>query len=162
MRVAYADPPYEGVAHRYPEKQEVDHPKLIARLVAEYPEGWALSCKANSVRNLWPICPADVRLAVWAKTWTPMVHNVRPGYAWEGVLFRGGRRTDSDLERDVLFSPPTMNQRVLGTKPPLFCAWVFRLLGMQAGDLLDDLYPGSGAVSREWEAFQRQLVLTGF
>ena len=25
MRVAYADPPYIGQAHRYPEKREVDH-----------------------------------------------------------------------------------------------------------------------------------------
>lgn len=38
---AYADPPYPGMANLYPERTEVDHPALIADLVARF-DGWAL------------------------------------------------------------------------------------------------------------------------
>jgi len=41
MRLAYADPPYPGLAHYYPEKREADHPQLVSRLAAY--DGWALS-----------------------------------------------------------------------------------------------------------------------
>lgn len=43
MKFAYADPPYPGGAHRYPEKTEVDHRALLRLLLNEYPDGWALS-----------------------------------------------------------------------------------------------------------------------
>jgi hypothetical protein len=42
MKFAIADPPYVGCAHLYPEKTEVDHAALIARLELEYPDGWLL------------------------------------------------------------------------------------------------------------------------
>jgi hypothetical protein len=47
----------------------------------------------------------------------------------------------------------TLPGRVTGTKPAAFCRWVFTLLGAAPGDTLDDLFPGSGAVSRAWAAF---------
>ena len=47
----------------------------------------------------------------------------------------------------------TLPGRVVGTKPAAFCRWVFSLLGAAPGDTLDDLFPGSGAVSRAWAAF---------
>ena len=40
-----------------------------------------------------------------------------------------------------------------GTKPAAFCRWVFTLLGAAPGDSLDDLFRGSGAVSRAWAAY---------
>jgi len=160
LSVAYADPPYVGLARRYPEKREVDHQELIGRLAADFPDGWALSCKANSARELWPLCPPDTRLGVWVKTYAPAVMNVRPAYCWEGVLFRGGRYTRNNIERDWVMCPPTMNQIVLGTKPELFCFWIFRILGLQAGDTVADLYPGSGAVGKAWAKFESQVDFT--
>ena len=47
----------------------------------------------------------------------------------------------------------TLPGRVIGTKPAAFCRWIFTLLGAASGDSLDDLFPGSGAVSRAWAAF---------
>jgi len=47
----------------------------------------------------------------------------------------------------------TLPGRVTGTKPAAFCRWVFTLLGAAAADTLDDLFPGSGAVSRAWAAY---------
>lgn len=36
MRIGYADPPYIGCAHLYPEKKEVDHEDLLESLAADY------------------------------------------------------------------------------------------------------------------------------
>ena len=47
----------------------------------------------------------------------------------------------------------TLPGRVIGTKPAAVCRWVFGLLGAGPGDSLDDLFPGSGAVSRAWAAY---------
>ena len=49
----------------------------------------------------------------------------------------------------------TLPGRVLGAKPAPVCRWIFALLGACPGDTLDDLFPGSGAVSRAWAAFTR-------
>ena len=49
--MAYADPPYAGRAHYYPEREEVDRAGLIARLVSEFPDGWALS--VNLAQGMW-------------------------------------------------------------------------------------------------------------
>jgi hypothetical protein len=46
--------------------------------------------------------------------------------------------------------------RVIGAKPAAVCRWIFTLLGAAPGDTLDDLFPGSGAVSRAWAAYTRQ------
>jgi hypothetical protein len=35
----------------------------------------------------------------------------------------------------------------------VFCRWLFGLLGAAPGDQLDDLFPGSGAVTRAWAVF---------
>jgi len=47
----------------------------------------------------------------------------------------------------------TLPGRVTGTKPAAFCAWIFALLGAAPGDTLDDLFPGSGAITRAWAAW---------
>jgi hypothetical protein len=39
---------------------------------------------------------------------------------------------------------------LVGMKPPQFAEWMFRQLGAGPGDRLDDLFPGSGAVSEAW------------
>jgi hypothetical protein len=47
----------------------------------------------------------------------------------------------------------TLPGRVTGAKPAAVCRWIFGLLGAEPGDTLDDLFPGSGAVTRAWAAF---------
>lgn len=44
----------------------------------------------------------------------------------------------------------TMRKGLTGVKPDAVCRWIFSLLGMRPGDVLHDLYPGSGAVTRAW------------
>ncbi len=45
---------------------------------------------------------------------------------------------------------------MIGAKPAAFCRWVFDLLGARPGDHLDDLFPGSGGVTRAWKGFNRE------
>ena len=99
MIFAYADPPYLGQGKKlygdHPEASEWDNPgthiALIDRLREEFPDGWALSASSPSLRILLPVCPDDIRIAAWVKPFCAFKKGVRPCYAWEPVLFRGGR-----------------------------------------------------------------------
>jgi hypothetical protein len=42
---------YPGRAHHYPERTEVDHQALVERLVADFPDGWALSTSAEALQQ---------------------------------------------------------------------------------------------------------------
>lgn len=156
MRFAYADPPYVGQAKRHYRneasyKGEVDHAALFLRL-SEY-DGWALSASSPSLRLLLPMAPPDVRVAAWVKPFAIFKPGVNPAYAWEPVIFRGGRkRTRQELTvRDWVSANITLKKGLCGVKPPAFSRWVFSLLGAARGDEMVDLFPGSGAVSQEWE-----------
>lgn len=172
MRFAYADPPYPGQAARlYGAHRdyagEVDHAQLIARLEDGWPDGWALSTGAKWLPELLALCPPGVRVLAWVKTDAPPFR-VRPQYTWEPVILRGGRALehgDPRTVRDSLVAPSCGamgagahrdGEHIIGRKPPRFCRWVFACLGAQAGDQLDDLYPGSGTVAREWARYAAQ------
>lgn len=163
MIFAYADPPYPGMAHRYPEKMEVDHAALIARLVADYPDGWALSTNSTALKMLLPLVPDDARIMPWVKTFTAFRPNVGVAYAWEPVIVRGGRKRSRKQPTlfDWVSAPVThfSEHTVLGKKPDRFCFWLFSVLNAQRGDDLHDLFPGSGAVGRAWNAYMRQTRL---
>jgi hypothetical protein len=153
MKFAYADPPYLGQAKRYEENQEVDHEKLIAMLVSDFPDGWALSCHSPSLHVLLPLCPRDTRVMAWVKPFCIFKPNVNPAYAWEPVLVRGGRKRGRDLPtvRDWVSANITLKKGMSGVKPDAFSHWLFEVLGMQEGDEFVDLFPGSGAVTRAWQ-----------
>lgn len=164
MKIAYADPPYLGCCQRYdhyhPDGRCWDHidthANLVARLVNEYPDGWALSLSAPSLRSMLAICPEDVRVSAWCKTW----HQIRPKvpvqFAWEPVILRGGRkRPNNPMVRDWIATPATRKRGTVGAKPDEFAYWVFGQLGMSPDDELVDLFPGSGAVSLAWERWSK-------
>lgn len=182
MKFAYADPPYIGQAHRYADHPdyagEVDHPALLRRLLTEYPDGWALSCSAPSLyviqRELEEshgLCSMDgaYRIASWVKPFAVFKPNVPVAYTWEPVLFMGGRKRgrDEDTVKDhAVVESITLQRGLVGAKPERFCMWVFDLLGADASDNLDDLFPGTGAVSDAWEKFKarerpEQAVMAG-
>lgn len=61
MRMAYADPPYPGLARRYYRDQptyagEVDHAALIASLVGGGFDGWALSTSSYTLAPIQGRC----------------------------------------------------------------------------------------------------------
>lgn len=161
MKFAYADPPYLGCAHFYAEKQEVDHAALIARMVEEFPDGWALSCHSPSLRDLLHLCPGDVRVMAWVKPWASFKPSQRVAYAWEPVLVRGGRKKASKTEtteRDWVSANATLKRGMVGAKPEQFAFWLFRVWGMTGEDELVDLFPGTGAVTRAWLKWRDRLL----
>lgn len=168
-RLAYADPPYPGLAGYYRDHAdyggEVDHVELVGRL-QDY-DGWALSTSARALGDVLAICPPGTRVAAWFKGERP-TPSYDPLSAWEPVLYRPGRRLLTDLAPgrrrrvDALMhgvAPyTTLPGRVIGQKPAAFCGWLFDLLGALPGDTFDDLYPGSGAVSRAWATYTQETT----
>ena len=165
-RFAYADPPYPGLAKRYYRHHrdyagEVDHAKLVARLVREFPDGWALSTSARSLRDVLSLCPSEVRIAAWVRGERP-VKSYSPLQSWDPVIYCGGRPmlpSDVDARRVdslVHVARPRLTDpnRVIGAKPAEFCWWLFKLLGALPGDELVDVFPGSGGIARAWAVYE--------
>jgi hypothetical protein len=163
LRFGYADPPYPGCAHLYRDHPdyagEVDHAELVARLVAEYPDGWVLHTSSVALRDVLNLCPLDVRVMAWVKPFASFKPGVPVAYAWEPVIVRGGRpRTrQQDTVRDFMAENIMVKAGLTGAKPEPVCRWLFAVLNAQPGDTLDDLFPGTGGVTRAWWRFLSQL-----
>lgn len=158
MRLAYADPPYPGLANLYPERTEVDHVELIERLDAEY-DGWALSTHVPGLRVVVPLLGERARVCAWVKPWVNMRPGARLQYAWEPVIISPARPPTRSV-RDWIDVNPTKGRGMIGAKPDALSFWMFAALGARPDDELEDLYPGSGAVGRAWDAWRRQLPLS--
>lgn len=181
LRFAYADPPYLGCCKLY----DHDHPEgdrpfdgrcwddpethrlLIAHLCDEYPDGWALSGNSTTLQAILPLCPEDIRIGSWVKSFSAFKKGVRPAYAWEPLIFRGGRNpslgykhappekggkqntpkdfaiTEAD-QWEVIVCPITLRKGLTGAKPEAVCDWIMDLLNVQVGDVVDDLFTGTG------------------
>ena len=161
MKFAYADPPYIGQAKRHYGCAEVDHLDLITRLIVDYPDGWALSASSPTLRVILPLCPDDVRIGAWVKSFCAFKRGVRPAYAWEPVIYRGGRNPinghraaipekngKQTTPKDFIVEPITLQKGLVGAKPDKVCRWILDLLNVQVGDQVDDLFPGTGAMGR--------------
>lgn len=184
LTLAYADPPYLGCCELYGHEHNEDggrpfdggcwndvetHRLLIEWLGSQYPDGWALSASEPSLRRLLPMCPADVRTSPWCKTFSAFKKGVRPAYAWEPVIWRGGRNpawghphpppprngkqtTPKDFHEtwtpEGLFCPITLKKGFTGAKPEDFCAFVLDLLNVQVGDVVVDVFTGTSVMGR--------------
>lgn len=160
--MCYADPPYIGQAKKHYGQfggSEVDHRLLVAQLEIEYPDGWALSLSSPTLKTILPLCPERARVMAWVKPFASFKPGVNPAYAWEPVIVCGGRpyAKDANTVRDWISANITMQTGMPGAKPEAFCFWLFAVLNLQAGDEFVDMFPGSGAVTRAWERWQRQL-----
>jgi hypothetical protein len=180
MRFAYADPPYLGRGEYYrahhPDAMLWNDPEthraLIARLQAEYADGWVMSLSERSLRIILPMCPVGARVGAWISE--------NPRYAgkaipvrkhFEPVIFYGGRPYEDTGNRAADFittkqerlqagqprytmqkSELRSGKTFVGRKPKAFALWVLCLLGWTEGDIVDDLFLGSGAVSDAWSS----------
>ncbi len=170
MKFAYADPPYIGQAKRHyshdPLCGEVDHAILIQRLMHEFPDGWALSMSSSSLNLIIPLLNAYVpaggwRVGAWCKSFCAFKRNVRPAWAWEPVIFYGGRNPmnghralipekngKQTTPKDFIVEPITLKKGLVGAKPEKVCRWILDLLNVAEGDEVVDLYPGTGIMGR--------------
>ena len=161
MRFAFADPPYIGQARKHYRCPEVDHPALIRTLYHDYPDGWVLCLSSPTLQQILSMCPSDVRVGAWVKPFASFKPGVNPAYAWEPVIWRGGRKRtrEEPTVRDWVSVGITLRKGLAGAKPPKFCDWVFDLLGATDEDEIDDLFPGTGVVTARWKARQGKLAL---
>jgi hypothetical protein len=178
MKFAYADPPYLGRGEYYrahhPDAMSWNrletHAALVDRLQDEYPDGWAMSLSERSLRAILPLCPPEARTAAWCTDRPRFAGNAVPVRKhFEPVIFCGGRgyADTGNLTADFIVTKQepmpagqpryTMNkadlrsgQTFVGRKPQAFSLWVLDLLGWLPGDIIDDLFPGSGAVQAAW------------
>ena len=171
IRVAYADPPYPGQAKRlygdHPDYAgEVDHAELVQRLMGY--DGWVLHTASTTLKQVLAECPGDVRIGAWVKPFASFKKGIPVAYAWEPVIFWGGRRRNTGRNgdtpheptiRDWVAEPITLKKGLTGAKPQAVCWWMFNILALEPGDELHDLFPGSGAVLRAWNAYTAQLQL---
>ncbi len=158
MKFAYADPPYLGCgslyAKHHPDALVWDEPdthrRLIERLVTEYPDGWAMSLSSPSLRTILPMCPETARVLSWVKPFAVFKPNVGVAYAWEPVIFCGGRRRTrkQSTARDWFSHEITLRKGLTGAKPPGLVHWLLDVLNVQKGDQVDDLFPGTGVVGK--------------
>jgi hypothetical protein len=169
LRFAVADPPYPGMAYKvyrdHPDYAgEVDHHALVERLCDEYDDGWALFTNGQDAVEVGKLCPAGTRQLAWIKPDSEIFPGVSIVRSWEPVFVWRGRRRGASATplRDYIVCS-AQEQRpknaVKGAKPPRLCRFLFEQLGATPKDAVDDLFPGSGAVGREWAAFSSQLRL---
>lgn len=169
MRIGYADPPYIGCAHLYRDHPdyagEVDHADLIARLERDY-DGWVLHASATptSMAVLAPLVAAvpGARWMSWVKGFAAFKRNVPVAYAWEPVIVKPARKpvvSKRLVMRDWIQESITLRRGLTGAKPEAVCHWAFEMVAARPDDQLDDLFPGSGAVSRAWETWRGKFAL---
>lgn len=170
MKLAYADPPYLGQGRKHYAQHHDDaaewdsiyaHLALIQRLEDDY-DGWALSASSSSLQELLACCQPGVRIAAWVKPFAAFKVGVNPAYAWEPVIFRPTPRKHDrsrPTTRDWLAASITLKKGLTGAKPTAFCRWIFDLIRAEPDDKLDDLFPGTGIVGREWDKWRNQMEL---
>lgn len=170
MRLAYADPPYPGQSAKHygshPDYAgEVDHKRLLTRLRDEY-DGWVLHTSSTALPYVLGECNAlgitDYRVMAWVKPFAAFKRNVSVAYAWEPVLVKPVRKpvvSGRLVMRDWVAESMTVRRGLTGAKPEAVCRWAFEMLGADPEDEFDDLYPGSGAVTAAWRAWQAQLTI---
>lgn len=164
MKFAYADPPYLGYASFYdhPNAAVWDNPEMhrlfIAKLVQEFPDGWVLSCTSGNLHDLLPMTPKAARVGAWVKPFCSFKKHVSPAYAWEPVIFMGGRKHDiaKPTVRDWVSENITLKKGLTGAKPENFCRWVIALMKAEPADSFMDLFPGTGVFNRVWQQFVTQ------
>lgn len=160
---AYADPPYPGTAKKWYGDQptyagEVDHAELVASLGAGGYAGWALSTSSRALSDVLPLCPPGARVCAWVKPIGVSGDTYGLHSTWEALIVVGGRKRRPGI-RDWLRAMPARGWGTLpGRKPIAFCAWLFDCLGMEPGDTLVDMFPGTGAVSRAWVELSSRSV----
>ena len=172
IRAAYADPPYLGLAekfygHLHPDAAAYDRPEthraLIERLNDEY-DCWAMSLHSPALHTILPMCPPDVRVMAWTKTWCSFKPGRKDAHmAWEPVIVRGGRPQAKRLHavRDYC-STGISNNGFKGSKPDALIFWIFEVLNLEPTDEFHDLFPGSGAVTRAWEQWRDRIGVEQF
>ncbi len=131
-------------------------------------DGWVLHTSATpeAIAMLAPrVVGSGARWCSWVKGFAAFKKNVPVAYAWEPVIIKPARKpvvSKRQINRDWIQESITLKRGLTGAKPEAVCHWAFELMGARPDDDLEDLYPGSGAVSRAWRTWQGKFTLPPF
>lgn len=175
MRIAYADPPYPGCAHLYKDHPDYDgevSTEWLGGILRRY-DGWCLHTASTTLAQVieelglagWT--PQDYRVMAWVKPFAAFKANVSVAYAWEPILVKAARKpvvqtgvlNPGITYRDWISESITLKRGLTGVKPQRVCHWLFEVMGCEPEDELDDLFPGTGAVTTAWEVWRNQRTL---
>lgn len=169
---AYADPPYIGQAKLYKAHAdyggEVDHAELARRL-GTY-DGFVLHTSSPTLyeveTHLHDAGITDYRVMQWVKSFAAFKRNVSVAYAYEPVIVRPLRKPVVKkglglVYRDWIAESITLKKGLTGVKPEKVCRWAFEMAGAEPQDTLDDMFPGTWAVTRAWETWQEGRTRVG-
>lgn len=134
------------------------HRALLERVHGLY-DGWAIATSADGAEYYGQL-PRGARTLIWVKP-RPMPGGNRIIASYEVVLAYvpddRRSRNSGPLVPDVLIEPAGA-AGFTGSKPPRWTHWVLDALGYDPdADTVDDLFPGSGAVSTAIEHYQAAL-----
>ena len=98
----------------------------------------------------------------WVKGFAAFKRNVSVAYAWEPVFVKAARKpvvSKRLVMRDWIECPITLRRGLTGAKPEAVCHWAFEMVGAHPDDVLHDLFPGTGAVTKAWSTWQGKFHL---
>lgn len=139
----------------HPDAAQWDDPERHMALMTDLDlhwDGWAMAASAKTLSELLPHADKlGARCGIWHVT-NAIPDGARVRSTWEALIFRvplSRRAAGTGMSvPDTLHAPHPMNGFV-GSKPDQWTTWVLDLLGYDPSeDTVDDLFPGSGAVSR--------------
>jgi hypothetical protein len=169
MKIGYADPPYPGQSAKHykdhPDFEgEVDHIDLLQRLDNDY-DGWLMHSSSTALPAVlrWAedLGVGPYRVMAWVKPFAAFKRNVSVAYAWEPVVVKFARKpvvSHRIVMRDWVSESITLKKGLVGVKPEAVCRWAFEMLGAEPEDDLDDMFPGTGSVSKAWEAWRADVL----
>jgi len=174
MNFAIADPPYLGRAHRWygiggrakgrgkgradehPEAYLWDKPEthiqLALDLINKY-DGFAIACTSHSLSTYLSVIPTHsengIRIMSWIKP-ASLPSGSRITQSWEPVIIkipkdRKGRGKGKQMVDYFICAAP--RNGFAGSKPIGWTNWVLEAMGVRNGDIVDDLFSGSGLVN---------------
>jgi hypothetical protein len=174
MKLAIADPPYLGRASRWygdgsgdgygkgradnhPEAHKWDDPQthidLVTELESNY-DGWAIALTVHSLSTYMKVIETDSRNGIRVMSWIKPIaipSGSRIATSWEPVIVRVPKERkgwkSGKRMKDHLIANPTLDS-FRGSKPLEWTTWVLDAMGYQEGDIVDDLFYGSGAVTQ--------------
>jgi len=99
----------------------------------------------------------------WVKPFAVFKPNVNPAYAWEPVLVKTGRKRSRQQPtvRDWVSANITLKRGLVGVKPDEVCDWLFEVMNLKPSDEFNDLFPGSGAVTKAWTQWKEAIQASG-
>jgi hypothetical protein len=127
------------------------HEAMVKRLCAEY-DGWAVALAHDNLAQYLRWVPDSIWIGIWVKP-NGVPSGSRIWNNWEPVLVMppdGRRRVNGPGMAVRGTHEASQPATFVGAKPASWTRWVLDMLGYdQDTDTVDDLFGGSGAVSRE-------------